>query len=85
MKKSSLSCIRHLVKDTMSISGLLQIQSFSHVRKEGNVVTHALVQRVRLSFPSCVWTKDVPLDILHFVIDDFLAYGPFGLRGKEGE
>ena len=72
-KKSSLSCIRHLVKNTMSISGLLQIQSFSHVRKEGNVVTHALVQRVRLSFPSCVWTKDVPLDILHFVIDDFLA------------
>lgn len=53
----------------MSISGLLQT-SFSHVRREGNVVVHALAQG---NVVVHALAKDVPLDILHFVIDDFLA------------
>ena len=39
----SLASIINLVKDIMSISGLLQTQSFSHVRRHDNVVAHALV------------------------------------------
>ena len=42
---SSLASIGHLVKDVMSISGLLQTySSFSHVRRQGNVVAHTLAQ-----------------------------------------
>ena len=41
---SSLTSIGHHVKDVMSISGLLQTYSFSHVRRQGNVVVHALAQ-----------------------------------------
>ena len=39
----SLASIGHPVKDIMSISGLLQTQSYSHVRRQDNVVAHALV------------------------------------------
>ena len=41
---SSLTSIGHHVKDVMSISGLLQTYSFSHVRRQGNVVVDALAQ-----------------------------------------
>lgn len=46
----SLASIGHLVKDIMSISGLLQTQSLSHVRRQDNDVAYALALRVRLFF-----------------------------------
>lgn len=42
-RKFSLASIGHLVKDFMSILGLLQTQSFSHVRRQDYVMAHALV------------------------------------------
>ena len=68
---SSLHSIGHIVKDIESISGLLQTKSFSHVRRQGNTVAHALAQRARLSFPVLIWMEDVPPDIFYFVSADF--------------
>ena len=68
---SSLHSIGHIVKDIESISGLLQTKSFSHVRRQGNTVAHALAQRARLSFPVLIWMEDVPPDIFRFVSADF--------------
>ena len=67
----SIPSFGHIVKDIESISGLLQTKSFSHVRREGNTVAHALAQRARLSFPILIWMEDVPPDIYHFVFADF--------------
>ena len=47
----SVPSFGHIVKDIESISGLLQTKSFSHVRRQGNTMAHALAQRARLSFP----------------------------------
>lgn len=69
----SLASIGHIVKNVMSISGLLQTKSFSYIRRQGNTVAHALAQRVRLSFSLLAWMEDVPLDIYHFVSTDFLV------------
>lgn len=69
----SLASIGHIVKNVMSISGLLQTKSFSYIRRQGNTVAHALAQRVRLSFPLLAWMEDVPLDIYHFESTDLLV------------
>ena len=47
----SVPSFGHIAKDIESISGLLQTKSFSHVRRQGNAVAHALMQKARLSFP----------------------------------
>lgn len=69
----SLPSMGHIVKDVMSISGLLQTRSFSYVRRQGNTMANAFVQRARLSFPLLVWMEDVPLDIYHYVSVDLLV------------
>ncbi|XP_030970877.1 uncharacterized protein LOC115991308 [Quercus lobata] len=66
--------VGHIVKDIWSMSGLLQIKSFSYVRRQGNSVVHALTQRARFSFPVLVWMENVPLDILRFVSSDFPSF-----------
>ena len=67
----SIPSIGHIVKNIESISGLLRTKSFSHVRRQGNTVAHALAQRARLSFPILIWMEDVPPNIYHFVSADF--------------
>ena len=67
----SVPSFGHILKDIESISGLLQTKSFSHVRRQGNTMAHALAQRARLSFPVLIWMEDVPPDIYHFVFADF--------------
>ncbi|XP_075659169.1 uncharacterized protein LOC142629060 [Castanea sativa] len=67
----SVSSIGHITKDTESMIGLLQTKSFSHVRRQGNTVAHALAQRARLSFLVLIWMEDVPPDIYLFVSADF--------------
>ena len=62
--------VGHIVKDISSMSGLLQTKSFSYVRRQGNSVAHALVQRARSSFSVLVWMEDAPPDILCFVSSD---------------
>ena len=67
----SIPSIGHIVKDIESITGLLRTKSFSHVRRQGNAVAHALAERARLSFPVLIWMEDVSPDIYHFLFADF--------------
>ena len=43
------SSIGHIIKDCKSLRGLFQTCSFSHVRRQGNGVAHALVRKARKS------------------------------------
>ena len=65
LNKSSASPppIGHLVKDIQSIASLFVSHSFSHIRKQGNAIAHALAKRAkraRFYFP---WMEHIPLYI----------------------
>ncbi|XP_030945916.1 uncharacterized protein LOC115970418 [Quercus lobata] len=68
--ESGHSSIGQIVKDIMSIIGSLSFFSFSHIRRQGNCVAHALARRAIVSFPLLVWMEHVPSDIEPFVIAD---------------
>ena len=70
---SVCSCIGHIIKDCKSISGLFQTHSFSHTRRQGNAVAHALAKRARKSFPFLVWMESVPPDIAYLVHIDVIS------------
>ena len=59
-----------IIKDTLSIVGLLRTFSFSRTRQQGNCVAHALAKRAIVSFPLLVWMEHVPSDVEQFVILD---------------
>ena len=65
------SSIDHIIKDTLSIVSSLGPYSFSHSRKRGNCVAHALARIVGSSFPMLAWMENVPPDISRFVSVDF--------------
>lgn len=46
--------IGQIIKDTLSIVGSLRTFSFSHTRRQGNYVAHALAKRAIISFPLLV-------------------------------
>ena len=48
------SSIGEIVKDMVSIVGLLRTFSFSYTRYQGNCAAHALAKRVIVSFPLLV-------------------------------
>ena len=64
------SSIGQYVKDIMSISGLIRTFSFSHIRRQGNCVAHALAKRARFSFPLLAWMEHVPPDVIPVVVSD---------------
>ncbi|XP_050258923.1 uncharacterized protein LOC126703913 [Quercus robur] len=64
------SSIGQYVKDIMSISSSLQTFSFSHTRRQGNCVAHALAKRARFSFPLLVWMEHVPSNVIPIVVSD---------------
>ena len=64
------SSVGHIIKDCKSLRGLFQTCSFSHVRRQGNGVTHALAKRARKSFPLTVWMESVPPNITYLVYID---------------
>ena len=64
---SPRSSIDHIIKDTLSIVSSLRTYSFSHSRKQGNSVAHALARRAGSSFPLLVWMEDVSPDIFCYV------------------
>ena len=43
--------VGHIIKDIMSLVGSFQYFSFSHTRRQGNALAHALARRARFSFP----------------------------------
>ena len=51
----------------------LRTFSFSHTRRQGNSVAHALAKRARGSLPLLVWMEHVPLDVYEFVVSDFVS------------
>ena len=65
------SSIGEVIKDTISIVGLLRTFSFSHTKQQGNCAAHVLAKRAIVSFPLLVWMVHVPTDISHVVISDF--------------
>ena len=67
------SSVGEIIKDTMSIGGSLRTFSFSHTRRQGNCVAHALAKSTIVSFPLLVWIEHVPTNISHVVISDFPA------------
>ncbi|XP_075655691.1 uncharacterized protein LOC142625840 [Castanea sativa] len=68
---SSNAFVGHLVKDFRSIVGLFQTYSISHVRRQGNIVAHALAREARMSFSLRIWMEDVPPNVLSVVTKDF--------------
>ena len=67
---SNRSCISHIIKDCKSISGFFQTCSFSHTRRQGNSMAHALAKRARKSSPLLVWMEFVPPNISYLVFLD---------------
>ena len=61
----------HLIKDIQSHVNSFQSISFSHVVRQDNAATHALIQKAKLYFPLLIWLKSVPPDILSFILFDF--------------
>ena len=66
------SSIGEIVKDIVSIAGSSRTFSFSHTRRQGNNVAHALAKRAIVSFPLLVWIEHVPPDVSPFVFFDLL-------------
>ncbi|XP_030941499.1 uncharacterized protein LOC115966398 [Quercus lobata] len=64
------SSIGHIIKDCKSLRGLFQTCFFSHVKRQGNKVAHALARRVRKFFPLSIWMESVPSDITYLVYVD---------------
>ncbi|XP_050248676.1 uncharacterized protein LOC126695926 [Quercus robur] len=64
------SSIGQYVKDIMSIPGSIRTFSFSHIRRQGNCVAHALAKRARFTFPLLVWMEHVSPDVIPFVLSD---------------
>ena len=64
----------HLIQDITYLSNSFRSISFAHVRRQGNVVAHALAQRARQSFSSLIWLECVPTDIMSFAMDDSSSF-----------
>ena len=68
------SAIGHIVKDVKPMLGSFRSHSFTHTRRQGNYIVHALIRRARLSFSQKVWMKFVPSNIFSFVVVDFSVH-----------
>jgi len=60
----------HLLQDVKSLSNSFQFVGFSHVRRQGNTVAHALARRAMREQDLTVWMEDIPPDIHHVVQAD---------------
>ena len=64
----------HLLQDVKSLSTSFQFVGFSHVRRQGNTVAHALARRAIREQDLTVWMEDVPPDIHHAVQADLATF-----------
>ena len=67
------STIGHLIKDKLSYVISNRSLSFSHVHRQGNVITHVLVRRARFCSQYEVWMETIPLDISNLLLADLLV------------
>ena len=63
----SLALHGHILQDIKCLSSTFQSIGFSHVRRQGNNVAHALARRAVREADLTVWMEDVPPDIHHIV------------------
>ena len=66
----SLALHGHLIQDTKILSNSFQLVNFSHVRREGNTVAHALARSAIKRPNLTIWMEGVPPDICHLVQAD---------------
>ena len=71
----SLALHGHVIQDTKYLASSFVSHRFSHVRRQGNNVTHALA-RWAINLPNLtVWMEDVPPDIRCIVQADLAYFG----------
>ena len=53
----------HIVEDTHRLASHLQSYSFSHVRRCGNLLAHALARRAISSADFDIWVDELPAEL----------------------
>ena len=71
----SLALHGHVIQDTKYLASSFVSHRFSHVRRQGNNVAHALARWAINSPNLTVWMEDVPPDIQCFVQADLAYFG----------
>ena len=71
----SLALHGHVIQDTKYLASSFVSHRFSHVRRQGNNVTHALARWAINSPNLTVWMEDVPPDIQCIVQADLAYFG----------
>ena len=66
----SLALHGHLIQDVKSLQNSFNSLNFTHVRREGNNVAHALARWAIKKPNLTVWMEDVPPEIRQFVMAD---------------
>ena len=66
----SLALHGHLIQDVKSLQNSFNSLNFTHVRREGNNVAHALARWAIKKPNLTVWMEDVPPNIRQFVMAD---------------
>ncbi|XP_030933785.1 uncharacterized protein LOC115959503 [Quercus lobata] len=66
----SLTPHGHIIHDVKLLASYFSCFLFSHTRRQGNGVAHALARRAINSPNQNVWMDNMPLDILHVVLAD---------------
>ena len=66
----SLALHGHLIQDVKSLRNSFNSLNFTHVRREGNNVAHALARWAIKKPNLTVWMEDVPPEIRQFVMAD---------------
>ena len=63
-KNAGLAPFGLLIQDSLTLSLGFSKLSYSHTKREGNLVAHSLAQ-LAVNNPNCViWMEDVPSDVL---------------------
>ena len=63
MPKRCGTLFGHVIDDCKSLGASLRSCKFSHVRREGNRLAHALTRRAVLSVDTNVWEESLPSDL----------------------
>lgn len=68
-----ISVFGQLVEDIKAMAPSFQWLSFSHIKREGNVVAHKLAKLSCNYNELMIWKEEVPPSIQKFVIDDSVS------------
>ena len=69
----SLAPHGHIIQDVKLLASSFSCIFFSHTRRQGNGVAHALARRVINSPNQNVWMDNIPPDTLHVVLADIAS------------